>query len=56
MELERNTSSFRDPSGYVFRDGGKLKRVINPIYFKQYNALMDNGFYELLFKKIFNSS
>lgn len=51
MELERNTSSFRDPSGYVFRDGGKLKRVINPIYFKQYNALMDNGFYELLFKK-----
>jgi hypothetical protein len=44
-----HSSSFRDPSGYVFIDNGIVKRVINPIYFKQYKALKDSGFYSKLF-------
>lgn len=51
MESKRNTSSFRDPSGYVFMEDGKLKRIINPIYFEQYKALTDGGFYKTLFDK-----
>ncbi len=43
-------SSFRDPSGYVFTEKGEIKRVIFPIYFKQYKALSDDGFYNSLFK------
>jgi hypothetical protein len=45
-----HSSSFRDPSGYVFTENGDIKRVINPIYFKHYNALTDSGFYNSLFK------
>lgn len=51
MESKRNTSSFRDPSGYVFIEDDKVKRVINPIYFEQYKALTDSGFYQTLFDK-----
>ena len=45
-----HSSSFRDPSGYVYTEKGDIKRVIKPIYFKQYNALTDSGFYNTLFK------
>ncbi len=45
-----HSSSFRDPSGYVFIDKGQVKRVINPIYFSQYFALKSTGFYNKLFK------
>ena len=45
-----HSSSFRDPSGYVFIDKSIIKRVINPIYFKQYSALKDTGFFNKLFK------
>ena len=45
-----HSSSFRDPSGYVFIEGGKVKRIINPIYFKQYFALKNSGFFDKLFK------
>ena len=51
MESKRNTSSFRDPSGYVFIEDNKVKRVINPIYFEQYKALTDSSFYKTLFDK-----
>ena len=43
-------ASFRDPSGYMFYDGDVLRRAINPIYFKQYNALKDSGFIKTLIK------
>ena len=46
----RHSSSFRDPSGYIFVDQGSIKRVINPLYFKQYNSLKDSGFFDKLFK------
>jgi hypothetical protein len=45
-----HSSSFRDPSGYIFIENGILKRVINPLYFKQYFALKDSGFYNKLFQ------
>ncbi|WP_179022464.1 class I SAM-dependent methyltransferase [Winogradskyella forsetii] len=45
-----HSSSFRDPSGFIFVEDGDIKRVINPIYFKQYTALTDRGFYNTLFK------
>lgn len=41
-------ASFRDPSGYMFHDGGTLRRVINPIYFPQYRKLTESGFYKTL--------
>ncbi|GEP50711.1 50S ribosomal protein L11 methyltransferase [Flavobacterium noncentrifugens] len=53
MNPVRNTSSFRDPSGYVFSDGTAIKRVVFPSYFKQYNALSDSGFYTKLFDNQF---
>jgi hypothetical protein len=45
-----HSSSFRDPSGYVFIEDQVVKRVINPIYFKQYSALNESGFYSKLFQ------
>jgi hypothetical protein len=47
---KKHASSFRDPSGYVFTDEGVVKRVILPIYFKQYQELTQSGFFENLFK------
>lgn len=51
MESNRITSSFRDPSGYVYTDGNAIKRAINPLYFDQYKALTTSGFYNNLFEK-----
>jgi hypothetical protein len=51
MESKRITSSFRDPSGFVFIEDNAVKRVVNPIYFEQYNALNESGFYDKLFEK-----
>jgi hypothetical protein len=50
MLKNAHSSSFRDPSGYVFIEEGDIKRAINPIYFKQYKALTESGFYEGLIK------
>ncbi len=44
-----HSSSFRDPSGYVFVDEGIIKRKINPIYFTPYNAIKSTGFFNQLF-------
>ncbi|MCW5520704.1 class I SAM-dependent methyltransferase [Aureitalea sp. L0-47] len=48
---ERHEASFRDPSGYIIHDGEVLRRVINPIYFDQYNALKEKGVFAALQKK-----
>ncbi len=47
----RITSSFRDPSGYVFRDKNTIKRAINPSYFDQFDSLTRAGFYQKMFDK-----
>ncbi|MFT5437714.1 MAG: hypothetical protein ACI840_002372, partial [Ulvibacter sp.] len=44
-------ASFRDPSGYMFYDGPVLRRVVNPIYFPQYQKLKDAGFFTTLIEK-----
>ena len=45
-----HSSSFRDPSGYVFVENGDIRRLINSVYFKQYKALTNSGFYKTLFE------
>ena len=50
MDSKRVSSSFRDPSGFVFIEDEIVKRVVNPIYFQQYNALNESGFYDKLFE------
>lgn len=49
-EKQRHPSSFRDPSGYIFKDEGQVKRAILPIYFLQYQKLKDSNFLEKLIK------
>ncbi len=44
----REFSSFRDPSGHVFYNDGKLCRQINPCYRAQYDQLMQSGLYQKL--------
>lgn len=38
--------SFRDPSGFLFRQQGTLYRQVNPVYAADYDALLASGFYE----------
>ena len=47
---DAHSSSFRDPSGYIFIEDNEIKRVINPIYFEQYEALKTSGFFNNLIK------
>jgi hypothetical protein len=49
-QVNQHQASFRDPSGYVIQENGKLLRIINPIYFPHYNQLTNSGFYQKLFK------
>lgn len=44
-------SSFRDPSGFLFRRDGILYRQVNGTYQEHYEALITTGLYEDLVKK-----
>ena len=44
----RDPSSFRDPSGYVYVENGEVFRKIKPSYFDQFNQLIDSGLYGVL--------
>ncbi|MCK8480135.1 class I SAM-dependent methyltransferase [Psychroserpens algicola] len=44
----RHSSSFRDPSGFIFIDQGLIKRSISPLYFEQYHTLKSSGFFKKL--------
>jgi len=46
-----NSASFRDPSGFVFEDKGKLYRQINEVYKDDYELLMKSGLYKELIKE-----
>ncbi len=50
IESKSHEASFRDPSGFVTQENGVIKRVINPIYFPQYNKLTSSGFFDKLIK------
>ncbi|BAO76626.1 hypothetical protein [Winogradskyella sp. PG-2] len=47
---DAHSSSFRDPSGYIFVENNEIKRLITPIYFEQYEALNSSGFFGNLIK------
>lgn len=48
MQEGREPSSFRDPSGFVFRHGGELLRQVNPVYRDSYELLESSGLRERL--------
>lgn len=47
-EIIPHTSSFRDPSGFIFKKDGLIFRQINQSYRDQYNYLMSSGLYQNL--------
>lgn len=48
---EVHRASFRDPSGWVFRRGGRLYRQVNTFYAREYYHLMSSGLYRRLVDK-----
>jgi len=46
----RSTASFRDPTGFIFKQDGILYRQINQSYASEYASLMDSGLYAKLTK------
>jgi len=48
--MNREYSSFRDPSGIVFEENGIIYRQINAIYKPHYDCLMNSGLYKALVK------
>jgi hypothetical protein len=48
---DRLPSSYRDPSGFIFKKNDILYRQVNPIFFKEYAAVKDSGIYQELFDK-----
>ena len=48
MTQERVSSSFRDPSGYLFTRNDLLYRQVNQSYAKAYDKLISSGLYEEL--------
>ncbi len=51
--MVRESSSFRDPSGYIFKKNGSLYRSVSMIYKENYEQLMNSGLYSELVKKNF---
>ena len=49
--MNKDSASFRDRSGYVFSQDGKIYRWISPSYLSQYRHLMDSGLYRELVDK-----
>ena len=45
MTLDRLPASFRDPSGFLFRDQGTLYRFVAPPYAPHFDALFSSGLY-----------
>ncbi len=48
MQSGRLASSFRDPSGFVFSDGGVFYRQVNRCYERAFGALESSGLYDEL--------
>lgn len=47
----RHPSSYRDPSGFIFKENNKVYRQINPVFFDEYKAAVSAGIYKSLFDK-----
>jgi ribosomal protein L11 methylase PrmA len=51
LKLNRHTSSFRDPSGFLYRQDERLLRQVNTSYKEDYDLLLASGLYERLVGK-----
>ncbi len=51
MKSNTVSSSFRDPSGFVFEKDGEVYRHINKEYFSHYEVLMNSGLYDELIQR-----
>jgi ribosomal protein L11 methylase PrmA len=51
MNEGRIGSSFRDPSGFLFKSGGTLYRQVQPAYAREYEMLRASGLYDALVEK-----
>lgn len=49
--MKQHQASFRDPSGYIAVCKKNILRVVNPIYFEQFNSLTSSGFYQTVIDK-----
>ncbi|WP_194850108.1 class I SAM-dependent methyltransferase [Nonlabens antarcticus] len=49
--MSQLAASYRDPSGFIFKENEIIKRQINPIFFEEYQAAVDAGIYTSLFEK-----
>ena len=50
---QKEPSSFRDPSGFLFEQNHELFRQINNSYKNQYDKLMNSGLYDSLVENFF---
>lgn len=48
MQINTHPASFRDPSGFIFEQGGVLYRQINQVYREDYDWLLKSGLYDAL--------
>ncbi|MDK1025102.1 MAG: SAM-dependent methyltransferase [Gammaproteobacteria bacterium] len=51
MSTHQLSASFRDPSGFLFNDNGKILRQVNLSYREHYDKLMASGLYDSLTNK-----
>ena len=51
MSSPFHSSSFRDPSGFVFRHEGEIYRQVNQRYKEHFDRLHDSGLYDTLVKQ-----
>lgn len=49
--MQTHPASYRDKSGFVFEQGGKIYRYVHPDYDIHYTQLMSSGLYEDVVKK-----
>src|ERR1035437_7457673 len=49
--MQKENSSFRDPSGFIFYQENKVYRAITHLYKEEYDLLIESGLYDLLIKK-----
>ena len=49
--MEPIASSFRDPSGYLFKRDNLVHRMVNHSYAEDYDCLMSSGLYAKLIEK-----
>jgi hypothetical protein len=48
VNASHHPASFRDPAGFMYREGNILLRQVNPVYRDNYDLLIQSGLYEKL--------